>query len=133
MFCLAAIIDIYDPKDMYVCIHVCLSLLPPYSLPGFRSCFKPCYLISATSKKIMKMFGKGDKVELLLKDVFAVTVRQTKLPSDRKEGSIRGFELHTFSTKEAGRLKHRIVYFTHPSENMNLKWQSEIRYLLQGE
>lgn len=88
--------------------------------------------LSVSSKSSLKLFGHGDKVEIPLKYLFGVIVRQLKLPRDRKNGVIRGIELHTFTSKENGRLKHKIIYLSHPSENLNLKWQSEIIGLLKG-
>lgn len=90
------------------------------------------HLISVSSKSSLKLFIRGDKVEIPLSYVFGVGARQLKLPRDRKEGVIRGIELHTFSSKENNRLKHRVIYLSHPSENLNLKWQTEINGLLKG-
>lgn len=69
---------------------------------------------------------ESDKINIMIKDLFGVNLRRSKPRTSGKTGTCQGIELHTYSEKDANKLKHQVVYLSHPSEAVCGKWLAEI-------
>ena len=74
----------------------------------------------------------GDQIEMSIKDFFGANLKRGKPKSSNKLGVCLGLELHTYSEKNANRLKHRVMFLSHPSEAICSKWLDEINRILKS-
>lgn len=76
--------------------------------------------------------NENDTVDLLMKDIFAVTASKAKVNGKKTENG-QGVELHTYTEKEGNRIKYKIIFLAHPSEKLCDAWVEQINVLLKGE
>lgn len=75
----------------------------------------------------------GDKIEISIKDLFGVTIKRQKPKSSKKPGLCQGLELHTYSEKDANRMKHKAIWLAHPSEEVCTRWYTAIKGRLNSK
>ncbi|XP_067952000.1 ceramide kinase-like protein isoform X2 [Watersipora subatra] len=86
---------------------------------------------SANRKTSIKRID-GDKMEVMVKDLFGASLKRGKAKSASKVGQNLGFDLHTYSKKDDNRLKHHVMSFSHPSEVTCNSWLTEIQQILKS-
>ena len=75
----------------------------------------------------------GDKIEISIKDLFGVTIKRQKTKSSKKPGLCQGVELHTYSERDANRLKHKVILLSHPSEEVCTRWYTAVKNRLNSK
>ena len=75
---------------------------------------------------------EGDTIEVYIKDLFGVNMRRGKSKVPNKVGGCLGLELHTFSEKDANKLKHHVMFLSHPSEAFCNEWLDKISNIIES-
>lgn len=76
---------------------------------------------------------ENDKTQIYIKDLFGAALRRLKLKNQSKPGPCQGIELYTYSERDANKLKHKVIFLSHPSEETCNKWMQELQRILKSE